>query len=65
MTKFIYRYVQICRALKTYGMTTFTVKTRDPVKKNRLKDIILGVTRESVMFIDFETKVQLKYKEKT
>lgn len=52
-----YRYVQLCRSLKTYGITTFVVKTRDPLKKNKLKDLLLGVTRESVTFMDFETKV--------
>lgn len=52
-----YRYVQLCRSLKTYGMTSFNVKTKDPIKKNKLKDLTIGVTRESVIFMDFETKV--------
>lgn len=56
-----YRYVQLCRSLKTYGMTSFNVKTKDPIKKNKLKDLTVGVTRESVIFMDFETKVYISH----
>ena len=51
-----FRYVQLCRSLKTYGVTFFVVKEKVP-KKNKMIDILLGVTRDSVMRLDADTKV--------
>jgi talin len=53
-----FRYVQLCRSLKTYGVTFFEVKEID--KKNKLIPILLGVTRDSVMRLDAHTKEILK-----
>ncbi|EGC30476.1 hypothetical protein DICPUDRAFT_50735 [Dictyostelium purpureum] len=50
-----YRYVQLCRSLKTYGMTSFEVKLREYGKK-KMVDHILGITRESMMLMLVETK---------
>ncbi|KYR00680.1 filopodin [Tieghemostelium lacteum] len=52
-----YRYVQLCRSLKTYGMTSFDVKIRD---RKKLVDHILGVTREQLILMLTETKEVLK-----
>jgi talin len=52
-----FRYVQLCRSLKTYGVTFFLVKEKVP-KKNKMIDILLGVTRDSVMRMDAESKVR-------
>eukprot|EP01132_Coremiostelium_polycephalum_P010257 gene10257-12581_t len=52
-----YRYVQLCRSLKTYGMTSFEVKIRD---RKKLIDHILGITRESMILMDSETKEVVK-----
>lgn len=49
-----YRYVQLCRSLKTWGITTFPAKLVD--KKKKEKKFYLGVTRECVHFLDYETK---------
>lgn len=51
-----FRYVQLCRSLKTYGVTFFSVKEKVP-KKNKMVETLLGVTRDSVMRLDAETKV--------
>eukprot|EP00051_Salpingoeca_urceolata_P011463 m.142076 g.142076 ORF g.142076 m.142076 type:complete len:2525 (-) comp17132_c0_seq1:108-7682(-) len=54
-----YRYVQLCRSLKTYGVTFFSVKEK--VKgKNKMVGRLLGITRESVMRVDEKTKEVLK-----
>eukprot|EP01119_Soliformovum_irregulare_P011517 TRINITY_DN2899_c0_g1_i3.p1 TRINITY_DN2899_c0_g1~~TRINITY_DN2899_c0_g1_i3.p1 ORF type:complete len:2521 (-),score=930.00 TRINITY_DN2899_c0_g1_i3:18-7580(-) len=50
-----YRYVQLARSLKTYGITYFEVKRRVKGQK-KPEPLYLGVTRDAVMFIDFETK---------
>ena len=52
-----FRYVQLCRSLKTYGVTFFLIKEKVP-KKNKMVDILLGITRDSVMRMDAETKVR-------
>ena len=54
-----FRYVQLCRSLKTYGVTFFEVKEKVP-KKNKMLAILLGVTRDSVLRVDAETKEVLK-----
>ncbi|KAF2072395.1 hypothetical protein CYY_006287 [Polysphondylium violaceum] len=54
-----YRYVQLCRSLKTYGMTSFEVKLRVPMKK-KMVDHILGITREQMILIESETKEVIK-----
>ncbi|KAM9970706.1 hypothetical protein ACTFIR_002570 [Dictyostelium discoideum] len=50
-----YRYVQLCRSLKTYGMTSFEVKIREYGKK-KMVDHILGITREQMLLMLTETK---------
>jgi talin len=52
-----YRYVQLCRSLKTWGITFFLVKQRlkGGHAKKPLKSY-LGVTREGLVFMDYETK---------
>ncbi|KCV69929.1 hypothetical protein H696_03395 [Fonticula alba] len=50
-----FRYIQLCRSLKTYGITFFHVKEKLP-RRNKLIDVLLGVTRDSVMRFDGETK---------
>ncbi|KAL7754362.1 hypothetical protein RI367_000343 [Sorochytrium milnesiophthora] len=54
-----YRYVQLCRSLKTYGVTFFLVKEKDP-KKQKLVSRLLGITKESIMRMDTETKEMIK-----
>lgn len=54
-----YRYIQLCRSLKTYGVSFFTVKEMN-VKKNKLLKVMLGVTKDSVVRLDAETKEVIK-----
>ncbi len=61
-----FRYVQLCRSLKTYGMTIFKVKVRVifyvnnkekvPGKK-KLMDALLCFTRDSIIRMEYETRV--------
>lgn len=55
-----YRYVQLARALKSYGITSFHVKEPVKDKKGRTlkqkKDVIIGVMRDSVVRMDSDTK---------
>ncbi|KNC74224.1 hypothetical protein SARC_13223, partial [Sphaeroforma arctica JP610] len=54
-----YRYIQLCRSLKTYGMSFFLVKEK--VKgKNKLVPRLLGVSRDSIMRVDEHTKEVIK-----
>eukprot|EP01134_Creolimax_fragrantissima_P001817 CFRG1817T1 len=54
-----YRYIQLCRSLKTYGMSFFLVKEK--VKsKNKLVPRLLGVSRDSIMRVDERTKEVIK-----
>jgi talin len=54
-----YKYITMCRSLKTYGITFFTVKEK--VKgKNKMITRLLGITRECVMRMDERTKEVLK-----
>ncbi|GAM27313.1 hypothetical protein SAMD00019534_104880 [Acytostelium subglobosum LB1] len=52
-----YRYVQLCRSLKTYGMTSFNVKMK-PKEHGKKKpvDMVLGITREAMILMLEETK---------
>ncbi|KAJ3335669.1 Talin-1 [Gonapodya sp. JEL0774] len=54
-----FRYVQLCRSLKTYGVTFFIVKEK-AAKKNKIGSMLLGVTKESVVRLDVETKEIIK-----
>ncbi|EFA77155.1 filopodin [Heterostelium album PN500] len=56
-----YRYVQLCRSLKTYGMTSFPVKMK-PKDGNKKKavEMTLGITRESMILMVDETKEVIK-----
>jgi hypothetical protein len=51
-----YRYVQLCRSLKTYGITCFLVKEKDKKKKNKVIPVLLGITRHAILRMDPETK---------
>jgi talin len=53
------RYITLCRALKTYGATFFLVKEKMK-GRNRLVPRLLGITRESVLRVDENTKEVLK-----
>jgi talin len=48
-----FRYVQLCRSLKTYGITSFDVKFKD--KKKKMVPMKIGVTRDSILKMDSET----------
>jgi talin len=51
--------VQLCRSLKTFGVTFFLVQEKIP-GKNKLIPRLLGITRESVMRVDETTKEVIK-----
>ncbi|GAM16912.1 hypothetical protein SAMD00019534_000870 [Acytostelium subglobosum LB1] len=50
-----FRYVQLCRSLKTYGITFFQTKERVKGQKKPVPKL-LGITRDSVLRLDAETK---------
>nr|KAJ3421186.1 Talin-1 [Polyrhizophydium stewartii] len=50
-----FRYVQMCRSLKTYGTTFFVVK-EPATKKKKAANVLLGVTKQNVVRMDIETK---------
>ncbi|KAL9985699.1 hypothetical protein ACROYT_G008133 [Oculina patagonica] len=54
-----YKYVQLCRGLKTYGVTFFLVKEKMK-GKNKLVPRLLGVTKESILRVDEKTKEVMK-----
>ncbi|KAI9331954.1 hypothetical protein BDR26DRAFT_1010745 [Obelidium mucronatum] len=54
-----FRYVQLSRSLKTYGITFFLVKEKH-TKKNKFVDVLLGVTKQSLVRLDVETKDIIK-----
>ncbi|KAJ3073819.1 Talin-1 [Podochytrium sp. JEL0797] len=54
-----FRYVQLSRSLKTYGITFFLVKEKHTTK-NKFVDVLLGVTKQSLVRLDAETKDVLK-----
>ncbi|XP_071942853.1 talin-1-like isoform X3 [Antedon mediterranea] len=53
------RYTQLCRSLKTYGITFFLVKEKMR-GKNKLVPRLMGITKESVVRVDERTKEILK-----
>ncbi|XP_022084654.1 talin-1-like isoform X6 [Acanthaster planci] len=53
------RYTQLCRSLKTYGITFFLVKEKMK-GKNKLVPRLLGITKESVLRVDERTKEIMK-----
>ncbi|XP_041355319.1 talin-2-like [Gigantopelta aegis] len=53
------KYTQMCRSLKTYGITFFLVKEKMK-GKNKLVPRLLGITKESVVRVDEKTKEILK-----
>jgi talin len=53
-----FRYVQLCRSLKTYGITSFLVKHKD--KKKKMISLLIGVTRDSILKMDAETNEVLQ-----
>ncbi|MCL4118747.1 UNVERIFIED_CONTAM: hypothetical protein GTU68_045363, partial [Idotea baltica] len=54
-----FRYVEIARSLKTYGVTFFLVKEKMK-RRNKLVPRLLGVTKDSVLRLDEKTKEILK-----
>ena len=56
-----FRYVQLCRSLKTYGITSFAVKIQ--LKKKKFADAYLGITRDAIHRMDSNTReIQKSYK---
>ena len=55
-----FRYVKQCRSLKTYGVTFFQVREKNP-KKNQLQTVLLGINREAVVKMDPATKDVIEY----
>lgn len=54
-----YRYLQVVKSLKTYGITFFEV--REKLRgKNKLVKILLGITRDKIIKADFETKEPMR-----
>ena len=52
-----FRFVQLCRSLKTYGTTFFLVREQvSQKKKKKLVDRLLGITREKIIRLDAQTK---------
>jgi talin len=49
-----YRYVQLCRSLKLYGVTFFLISESDS-KKNKTKRL-LGISRDGITIVDHETR---------
>ncbi|ORX80408.1 hypothetical protein BCR32DRAFT_268891 [Anaeromyces robustus] len=55
-----YKYVQMCRSLKTYGTTFFLVNEKNSKKKNKLVPVLLGITKSSIIRVNPETKEVLE-----
>ncbi|KNC52797.1 uncharacterized protein AMSG_12193 [Thecamonas trahens ATCC 50062] len=57
-----FRFVQLCRSLKTYGVTFFHVREQvsQGKKKKKLVDRLLGITREKIIRMDAQTKEVVK-----
>lgn len=53
-----FRYVQLCRSLKTYGVTFYLVAEKS--KRNKMTPILLGINREKVMRVDVYSKEIVK-----
>jgi talin len=50
-----FRYVQLSRSLKTYGITYYPGKWK-PVGKKRLENVLLGVTKETILCLDPDSR---------
>ena len=48
-------YIQLCRSLKTFGVTFFAVKEKMK-GRNRMVPRLLGITRENITKMDDKTK---------
>lgn len=55
-----FRYVQIVRALKTYGITFFDVTEQSKNPKKKGERMLLGITRDKIVKMDFETREIVK-----
>ena len=49
------RYIQVCRSLKTFGVTFFAVKEKMK-GRNKMVPRLLGITRENITKMDDKTK---------
>lgn len=54
-----YRYVQLVRSLKTYGITFFNVVEKVKTKKKPVP-VLLGITKDKIMKMDPETRQPIK-----
>ncbi|KAI9188228.1 hypothetical protein H9P43_002619 [Blastocladiella emersonii ATCC 22665] len=54
-----HRYVQLCRSLKTYGVTFFLVKEKD-AKRGKMVARLIGITKDSILRCDAESKEVLQ-----
>ena len=54
-----YRYVQLCRSLKTYGITFYECSRKVP-KQKKPQTQLMGVTRDAVVFMEPSTKEMIK-----
>lgn len=50
-----HKYTQLCRSLKTYGVTFFLVKEKMK-GKNKLVARLLGIAKDSIIRVDEKTK---------
>ena len=53
-----FRYVQLIRSMKTYGVSFFFVKEPIP-KSKKTKVVLLGITKQSIVRLDADTKATL------
>jgi len=53
-----YRYVQLCRSLKSYGITMFDVDHvfTDEKRKQRVRPMVLGINRDGILFMNPQTR---------
>ena len=49
------QYIQLCRSLKTFGVTFFAVKEKMK-GRNKMVSRLLGITRENITKMDDKTK---------
>jgi talin len=54
-----FRYVQLIRSMKTYGVSFFLVKEPPSKLNKKTQNILLGVTKSSVVRMDIVTKAFL------
>jgi talin len=54
-----FRYIQLCRSLRTYGVSFFAVKEKTP-GRNKLRPVLLGVSRDGVHRLDKTSKTLLQ-----